>query len=106
MSASLRSAASRAHSLEASTWGWIALGATAVSVIGYLMQLALDHTPPVAVLDEAVFFGLFEGVGLFGLVVGCVAIATGWRRGDLTVRFGLVAIAWVVLAQTIQSLWD
>ncbi len=53
-----------------------------------------------------VFFGLFEGAGIAGLLVGLIAVSTGWNRGDSTLRFGLIGIAWVMLAQTIQSLWD
>ena len=104
--ATTRGIALRGYHPEASVWGWLALAAATVSVAGYLTQIALDHTPPVGIIDNAVFFGLFEGTGLLGLATGLVALATGWKRSDSTMRFGIIAVAWVILAQTIQSLWD
>jgi hypothetical protein len=98
--------ASREPPIAASLWGWLAFGLTALSMVGYLLQIALDHVPGQPIVDDLVFFGLFEWDGLLGLAVGLVAVITGRRRKDATVKLGFVAIAWVVVAQTIQSLWD
>ncbi len=96
----------RAGSIKASRWGWIAIGLTVLSVIGYALQTILDYVPEPAVVGQFVFYGLFAANGIVGLLTGVVAVATGWRRDDSTLRFGLVAIAWVVVVQTIQSMWD
>ena len=79
---------------------------TILSAVGYALQTLFDH---VSVPDEVarlVFYGLFEWNGVLALVAGIVAVWTGRNRNDWTLRLGLVAIAYVVLAQTIQSLWD
>ena len=39
-------------------------------------------------------------------MAGGVAVVTGRKRGDHTVRFGLVGLGYAVLAQTVQSAWD
>ena len=91
---------------EASAWGWIALGFTILSAVGYALQTLFDY---VSVPDDAVrlvFYGLFEWDVLLALLTGIVAVWTGRNRHDWTLRFGLIAIAYVALAQTIQSLWD
>ena len=87
-------------------WGWLAIGFTALSVLGYLMQLVLDHVPNPPIVSEITFYGIFAGDGLIGLATGLVAVGTGWRRRDTTPLFGLAAILWVLVVQTIQSLWD
>jgi hypothetical protein len=90
----------------ATAWGWIALGATILSAVGYGLQTLFDH---VSVPDDAaalVFFGVFEWDGVLALLAGIIAVWTGRSRSDWTVRLGLVAISYVVLAQTAQSLWD
>jgi hypothetical protein len=92
--------------ITASRWGWIAIGFTVASVIGYLFQLTLDHVDEPAALGEFVFYGLFAANGILGLLSGVVAIATGWGRDDSTVRFGVIAIAWLIAVQTLQSMWD
>jgi hypothetical protein len=53
-----------------------------------------------------VFYGVFAGFAIVAQIAGIVAIVTGRKRGDLTRVLGLVAIAYSVLAQTLQSLWD
>lgn len=90
----------------ASPWGWIALGAVVISAIGYATQTILDYVPDPAIVGALVFYGLFAGFALVTLFSGVIAVATGWKRTDHTLRFGLIGIGYVALAQTIQSLWD
>jgi hypothetical protein len=90
----------------ASAWGWIAVGATILSAFGYALQTLFDHVSVPDDVVRLVFYGLFEWDGVLALVAGIIAVWTGWNRNDWTLRLGLVAIAYVVLAQTIQSLWD
>jgi hypothetical protein len=92
--------------IEASPWGWIAFGAAVISAIGYALQTILDYVPDPALVDEIEFYGVFADFGIAALLTGIVAALTGWRSGDDTRRLGLVAIAYVVLVQTIQPLWD
>jgi hypothetical protein len=92
--------------IEASYWGWIAFGAAVVSAIGYAVQTILDYVPEPALVGELEFWGLFYGFAAVALVAGSVAAVTGFNRGDSTLRLGLVAIAYVALVQTIQTLWD
>jgi hypothetical protein len=91
---------------RASIWGWIAAVAAVVSAIGYALQIILDWVPEPAAIGFGVFWGLFAGDAVVGLLAGLVAVAQGWRHPDETIRFGLVGIGWFVLAQTIQSIWD
>lgn len=77
-----------------------------MSAIGFAVQTALDHISEPATIGWLVFYVLFIGDGLAALASGIVAVLTGRRRGDRTLLFGLIAIGWVVLAQTVQSLWD
>ena len=86
--------------------GWIALGATILSAAGYALQTLFDHVSVPAHVAKLVFFGVFEWDGVLALLAGIIAVWTGWRRNDWTVWLGLVAISYVVLAQTAQSLWD
>jgi hypothetical protein len=95
-----------AGGIEASPWGWIAFGAAVVSAIGYALQTILDYVREPALVGEIEFYGLFAGFAIAALLAGTVALITGWRSGDHTRRLGLVAIAYVVLVQAIQSLWD
>jgi hypothetical protein len=90
----------------ATAWGWIALGATILSALGYALQTLFDHVAVPAHVAELVFYGLFEWDGVLALLAGIVAVWTGWNRNDWTFRLGTVAIAYAVLAQSIQSLWD
>jgi hypothetical protein len=99
----IRALASR---INASPLGWIALGATLISIIGYVIQTILDYVSLPAVVGAFAFFGIFGVFAIIALVIGVVAILTGWRRGDHTFRLGLVAVAWVVLVQTNLSLRD
>jgi hypothetical protein len=91
---------------EATTWGWIALGATILSALGYVLQTVFDHVAVPADVASLVYFGLFEWDGVLALLAGIVAVWTGRNRNDWTLRLGLVAIVYVALAQTVQSLWD
>jgi hypothetical protein len=86
--------------------GWIALGATLLSALGYALQTLFDHVSVPADLARLVFFGLFEWDGVLALLAGIIAVWTGRNRHDWTLRLGIVAISYVVLAQIIQSLWD
>jgi hypothetical protein len=90
----------------ATAWGWIALGATILSAVGYALQILFDHVSVPAHAVELVFFGVFEWDGVLALVTGIVAVWTGWSRNDWTGWLGLVAISYVVVVQTAQSLWD
>jgi hypothetical protein len=92
---------------SASPWARAAIGATIVSAIGYAVQTILDYVPEPGLVGELEFYGLFAGFAFVALATGAVSIFTGWRRGDrLSVRLGLVAVGYVLLAQVIQSLWD
>ena len=86
--------------------GWIALGATILSALGYALQTLFDHVSVPADVGELVFFGVFEWDGVLALLAGVIAVWTGWSRNDRTIWLGLVAISYVLLAQTAQSLWD
>jgi hypothetical protein len=90
----------------ASQWGWIAAGATILSVVGYAVQTVLDHVDEPAPVGEIEFYGLFVGFALVALIAGAVAAVTGRKRGDLTMSLGFIAVGYVLLAQVIQSLWD
>jgi hypothetical protein len=91
---------------RASPWGWVALFAAFVSALGYIVQTILDHVtvPPVVARGE--FYGAFIGVGSLAMLAGAVASLAGRHRSDLTMSFGFIAIAYVLLAQLTQSLWD
>jgi hypothetical protein len=90
----------------ATTWGWIALGATILSAVGYVLQTIFDHVSVPSHVAHLVFFGAFEWDGVLALLAGTVAVWTGWGRNDWTFRLGVAAISYVALAQTSQSLWD
>lgn len=76
-------------------------------MIGYVVQTILDYVHEPAIVGELEFYGVFAGFGFVALVTGIMSVALGWRDGDkLAVRLGLIAIAYVALAQVIQSLWD
>lgn len=91
---------------SATPWGWIALGATILSAVGYALQTLFDHVSVPAHIAELVFYGLFEWDGVLALLAGIIAVWTGRRRNDWTFRLGIAAILYVVLAQAIQSVWD
>jgi hypothetical protein len=95
-----------AMTINASPWGRAALGTTVVSAVGYATQTALDYVSKPDIIGQLVYFGLFAGFAIAAFVTGVVAVVTGRHRRDHTVRLGLIAIGYVVLAQTIQSLWD
>jgi hypothetical protein len=90
------------HRLRANRWGWIALAATIVSLIGYIAQTVLDHVNAPAIVGQLVFYGAFAGVGIAGLLVGIVAVVTGRKRADDSALLGWIAIGYVALAQLIQ----
>jgi lysylphosphatidylglycerol synthetase-like protein (DUF2156 family) len=92
--------------LKASAWGWIALLSTIVSAIGYATQTILDYVPDPSIVGALVYFGLFAGFALAALLSGVIAVVTGRKRADHTLHLGLLAVGYVALAQTIQSIWD
>lgn len=92
--------------IQASPWGLVAFGAAVVSEMGYMVQTILDWVPDPAVVGEIEFYGPFAGFAVVALIAGIMATITGWRSGDQTRVLGLVAIGYVVLVQTIQTLWD
>src|SRR5919109_695369 len=91
---------------SATTWGWIALGLTILSAVGYGLQTLFDHVSLPDDVARLVFYGLFEWDGVLALLAGIMAVWTGRKRNDWTFRFGIGAILYVALAQMIQSLWD
>ena len=91
---------------KASIWGWIAVGAAVVSIVGYVVQSIFDYVTAPAIVGQLAFYGLYGGPAVVALVAGGIALVTGWSRDDSTVRFGVVGVAYFVLAQTVQSLWD
>jgi hypothetical protein len=88
--------------LRSNSWGWIAAVATIVSLVGYIGQTVLDHVSTPAIVGQLVFYGVFAGFGIGGLLVGIVAVVTGRKRPDDSARLGWIAIAYVALAQVIQ----
>ena len=91
---------------EATAWGWVALGLTILSAVGYALQTLFDYVSVPDDVVRLVFYGLFEWDGVLALLAGIIAVWTGRHRKDWTLRFGLIAIGYVALAQTVQSLWD
>jgi hypothetical protein len=92
--------------IEASRWGWIAIGAAAISALGYVIQTILDYVSEPAIVGEIEYWAVFYGFAVLALLAGIAAVLTGLKGSDSTLRLGLVAIAYVALVQTIQSLWD
>ena len=90
----------------ASPWAWVAVAATLVSALGYVVQTIFDHVlvPPIVARDE--FYGAFIGPGCLALLSGAIACVVGRHRSDLTLSLGFIAVAYVVLVQLMQSLWD
>jgi hypothetical protein len=60
--------------LKASAWGWIALGSTVASAIGYATQTILDYVPDPSIVGALVYFGLFTGFALAALFSGVIAV--------------------------------
>lgn len=91
---------------RASPWAWVALAAALVSALGYVVQTIFDHVfvPPVVARDE--FYGAFIAPGCLALLSGAAASIVGRGRSDLTLSLGFIAVAYVLLAQLAQSLWD
>jgi hypothetical protein len=87
-------------------WGGIAIVAVFLSAVGYACQTILDHVSLPSDLTRLVFFGLFEWDGVLALLTGIVALLVGRNRDDATFQLGAIAISYVVLAQTIQLLWN
>jgi hypothetical protein len=100
------SRAENLHGVASAPWGSIAISLTVLSAAGYALQTILDYVPVPSDIAQLVFFGFFEWDGLLALLAGAMAIWAGRRRGDWTFRFGVIAIGYVLLAQTIQILWD
>jgi hypothetical protein len=94
------------RSLRGLPWGLIALLTTILSAVGYALQTILDLVHLPSDVTQLVFFGFFEWDGILALTAGCVAVWMGRTRMDWTFRFGLIAIGYVIMAQTIQLLWD
>jgi hypothetical protein len=90
----------------ATAGGWIELGATILSAVGYALQTLFDHVSVPADVAQLVFFGVFEWDGVLALLPGIIAVWTGCSTNGWTVWLGLVAISYVVLTQTTQSFWD
>ena len=64
---------------EATAWGWIALGATILSAVGYALQTLFDHVSVPSDVAGLVFFGLFVWDGVLALLAGIMAVWTGRR---------------------------
>jgi len=91
---------------RASPWGWVALLAAFVSALGYIVQTIFDHVTVTPLVARDEYYGAFIGVGSLALLAGGVASLVGRHRSDLTMSFGFIAIAYVLIAQLTQSLWD
>ena len=91
---------------RASAWGWVAAAATVVSALGYVVQTILDHVSAPPLVGQLEFYGVFIGAGVLALAAGAAACLTGRWRSDLTMSLGFLAVAYVLLAQLTQSLWD
>lgn len=91
---------------RASRSGWIAIRAAVVSALGYIVQIILDFIPRAGIFGAIVYFGVFGAGAILALLSGAAAVVIGRKRRDSTLRFGVIAIGYVVLVQTIQSLWD
>jgi hypothetical protein len=88
--------------VRANRWAWVAGVATIVSLVGYIVQFALDHISAPKIVGQLEFFVVFAGFGIAALLLGIVAIAKGRGRGDHSVLIGWIAIGYVALAQLIQ----
>src|SRR6476469_7143990 len=64
----------RFRTIRANRWAWVAGVATIVSLVGYIAQTVLDHVSTPAIVGQLVFYGVFAGFGIGGLLVGIVAI--------------------------------
>jgi hypothetical protein len=93
---------------DASSWGWAAVVATGLSVLGLVLQTILDYVPAPPDIGYAAFWGVFAGDAVIAFLTGVVAIGVGWRkrRRDATVAFGLIGVGWLLLAQAILIVWD
>jgi hypothetical protein len=93
---------------NASAWGWAAVVAAAVSVFGFGLQTLLDVVPAPSDFKFAEFWGLFAGDAVLGFAAGLVAILLAWRthRRDATITFGVIGVAWLLLAQAILLVWN
>ena len=87
-------------------WGWIAITVTVFSTVGYALQTILDYVAVPSDVAQLVFFGFFEWDGILALLTGTIAVVIGRNRSDWTFRLGVIAVAYVALAQAIQILWD
>jgi hypothetical protein len=94
------------RSLADLPWGWIAITVAGFSSVGYALQTILDYVAVPSDVAQLVFFGFFEWDGILALLTGTIAVVIGRNRSDWTFRLGVIALAYVALAQTIQILWD
>jgi len=96
------------HRFDASRWGWVAVIAACISMLGFALQTILDYVAAPHDLEFAEFWGLFAGDAVIGFLAGLVAIMLGWRvrRRDATIAFGLFGVGWLLLAQAILLVWD
>ena len=57
---------------SATAWGWIALGLTILSAVGYALQTILDYVTVPDDVVRLVFYGFFEWDGLLALAAGII----------------------------------
>jgi transposase len=83
------------------------VAATLVSAVGFMLVTILDSVRTSADVSLGVFWGLFTGDAVIACLAGSVAVLTAWRsrRHDATLRFGVVGIVWLILAQSIEIIW-
>ena len=94
--------------VNASRWGWAAIVAAGLSVVGFALQTILDHVTAPPDVGFAEFWGVFAGDAVIGFLTGVVAIGVGWRTRarDATVAFGLIGVGWLLVAQGLLIVWD
>lgn len=93
---------------DLTSWGRAAAVAAAVSIVGYALQTILDFVPAPHAFKFAEFWGLFAGSAVVGFLAGAVALFQERKAGrwNATLVCGLAGVGWLVLAQTIQLLWN
>jgi hypothetical protein len=98
----------RSRSSDLTPWGRAAALAVAVSLLGYAIQFLFDHVAAPGWFKAVEFWGLFYATAVIAFLVGSIAAVQGWRLGrrNSTLVWGLVAVAWLVVVQTIQFALD